>query len=462
MKKNLLRVHWLMTFSTNEDKWNKYRSIKERYNLKIYHSSHVELANELIEYLDVMEQVTDAYCDIYSPLSPNAFGEFSPEIRSHIREVSVRLRRLGIRFPFLPLLIAVRLRMPSEPEAYYQVANLSEKIIFRIYSLAGSRSNWGRGHLYRLANNLYTKSNMRLDTLLNEMTRLVEWYCPDKRLDEFFKSETYNWYAMGGIGYLLFEYDRSLAKAANHPQVEWDDLFGDAKRQTIEHILPKDASHPYWKTKFDEETHRRWVNDIGNLTLTFDNSNLSNKAFPDKRGIAGTKNCYASSKLFIEQELAQHDDWTADQIIQKRERILSWAKDRWHVPPYQTVVHQTLVTTSAEQRLIDEAENKGFKLEFCLLLETMRKFPVHLRMQKNWWGVSVTPKDNKRICLFWFGPDLYWFQDRDMIERHLIVPATQVDEIMGSEKNRYLKQDEVDDLITRLYQILDRIQAGNR
>jgi hypothetical protein len=461
-EESLLRVHWLMAFNTDEDKWDKYRSIKERFNLKKYLNSPVELANKLIEYLDVMEKVTNAYCDIYGPLSPNAFGEFAPEYRIPIREVSEQLRRLGIRSPFIPLLIAVRLRMSSDPEAYYRVAELSEKIIFRVYALAGSRSNWGKGHLYHLAYNLYTKNNTQLENLLNEMTRLVDWYCPDKRLEDIFKSETYNWYAMGKIGYLLFEYDRSLAKAANHPQVEWDYLFGDAKRQTIEHILPQDASHPYWKAKFDEERHRRWVNDIGNLTLTFDNSNLSNKAFPDKRGVAGTMNCYASSKLFVEQELAQSEDWTEGQIIQRRERILIWAKPRWYVPPYQTNVYQTTETTSAEERLIQGAETNGFREEFCLILDTIRKFPVYLRMQRNWWGVSVTPRDDKRISLFWFGPDLYWFQDRDLIERHLKIPAAQIDEIMGNEKHRYLKPEEVDDLVTRLYQLLDRIQASSK
>lgn len=464
-EENLLRVHWLMAFDTNEENWQQYRSIKAIFSFKKLRDDPDRFAQELTHYLAILEQVANAYCDIYTPLLPNAFKEFQPEVRARIQDVSIKLCRLGVRSPFFPLLIAVRLTMASEPEAYYRVAELSEKIIFRMYALAGSRSNWGRGHLYRLAHELYQKGGGKADPLLNEMTRLVDWYCSDKKLEEIFSSDGYNWYAMERIGYLLFEYDRHLARAARHPQVAWEDLFGDVKRQTIEHILPQDASKPYWTERFDEEAHQRWVNNIGNLTLTFDNSSLSNKSFPDKRGNPGTKNCYASSKLFVEQELAQYMDWTEDQIIQRRDRILSWARERWYIQPYQPSKkgsNGTKENSAPGEHLTNAARNNGYLEEFELLLETLRKFPVHLRMQRNWWGVSVTPPENKSISIFWLGPDLYFSYEASLIEKYFRVPAPKAVEILGPQQNRNLKPVEVEDLVADLNRLLEVLNTSQR
>jgi hypothetical protein len=70
---------------------------------------------------------------------------------------------------------------------------------------------------------------------------------------------------------------------------------------------------------------------VGNLTLTYDNSALSNKSFPDKKGAPGEDGCYAGSQLFMEQRLARYEDWTPDTIEERRERIEAWAMARWHV-----------------------------------------------------------------------------------------------------------------------------------
>ena len=74
------------------------------------------------------------------------------------------------------------------------------------------------------------------------------------------------------------------------------------------------------------------MHDIGNLVLTKDNSSLSNKPFPDKKGAIDAEGpCYATSSLFQERELAPLDDWTPEAIDERRARLLDWAKRRWHV-----------------------------------------------------------------------------------------------------------------------------------
>ena len=108
-------------------------------------------------------------------------------------------------------------------------------------------------------------------------------------------------------------------------------MSGDKK--TVEHILPQSIENqPYWKERFDIETHEKYRHDIGNLALTRDNSFLGNKSFPHKKGkkFSGER-CYANSLLLQENELTKWDEWTVNSIDERRRNLLTWAKGRWHV-----------------------------------------------------------------------------------------------------------------------------------
>jgi hypothetical protein len=108
------------------------------------------------------------------------------------------------------------------------------------------------------------------------------------------------------------------------------------KEDTIEHVLPQAwDTGGYWAARFSPEEHERWLHDIGNLTLTYDNSALGNKPFPEKKGTGGQPCCYASSTLFIEQALARDEDWTPETIQARRQKILDWAAQRWEVVPIE-------------------------------------------------------------------------------------------------------------------------------
>jgi hypothetical protein len=59
----------------------------------------------------------------------------------------------------------------------------------------------------------------------------------------------------------------------------------NATRATIEHIMPQTLSEA-WRKELGPEydvLHERWLDTIGNLTLTGYNSELSNKSFKEKR-----------------------------------------------------------------------------------------------------------------------------------------------------------------------------------
>ena len=80
------------------------------------------------------------------------------------------------------------------------------------------------------------------------------------------------------------------------------------------------------------EARKRFTHDLGNLSLTHQNSSYKNKPFPDKRGKVNADHpCYANSSLFMERSLCSFREWNEKSIIRRRKEIIKWALQRWHV-----------------------------------------------------------------------------------------------------------------------------------
>ena len=79
------------------------------------------------------------------------------------------------------------------------------------------------------------------------------------------------------------------------------------------------------------------MHDIGNLSLTFDNSSYNNKPFKLKKGSPGDSTpCYANSSLFMERDLAKYKEWTITELTERRKEILDWISQRWAMELPQT------------------------------------------------------------------------------------------------------------------------------
>jgi hypothetical protein len=78
-----------------------------------------------------------------------------------------------------------------------------------------------------------------------------------------------------------------------------------ASSRTIrEHIYPQPPTDPYWKQRFSEADAATYLNDLGNLCLTKDNSSYRNYSFDKKKGEPGqSTRCYANAGLRQESEL---------------------------------------------------------------------------------------------------------------------------------------------------------------
>lgn len=385
----LLRSHWLMAYDHLRKNWDGSRSIKARFNLRHREvapstpdvqkmieavmalpeceratfvmslpenqrasfltwlrdeNDHTALLQNLIEYSRTLETAALAFCDIQRPARTDAFAAWKsdPILRKKVIAASERLRRIRVLAPFLPLLIAARLRFPADGHRYLELVELCEIFAFRVYRLHRYRSNAGQSSLFRYGRLLYSGEHT-LEDVLAHLRGLLLYYSPAKDYQEEFaldeaKNEWYQWY---GLKYFLYEYEEYLAKG-QAPRLSWDDLERLDLEKTIEHVLPQTPNDPYWTQRFSEAARLKWTHDVANLSLTAHNASYGNKPFPDKKGSPGSSHpCYANSNLFMERALAAYQDWDEQALAARRQAIVNWALKRWHVEEVAPVEPET-------------------------------------------------------------------------------------------------------------------------
>lgn len=326
----LLRSSWLMAYSYFTKDWGGYSSIKERFNLKKYSKKEDKLLKDLTNYVEILRQSCIAYCDVLAPYHDESYKKFHdlPEIRKKLQRKTEKLSRIGNRVPFLPLLMAARIRFPDDHGFYEDLLDICEKYAFRIYRIQRSRSNTGQSNLFKQGFDLF-KGHVSPKFVLRNIKRSLLNYSPDENFKIFFHPGL-DWYNFHGLKYFLYEYEEHLSRGKG-VLLPWDKLVSKDKKDSIEHILPQTWTRSYWKEKWKKEDVDLFLHDIGNLTLTFDNSVYSNKPFPEKKGRPGKPDSYATSNLFQEKELALYSMWTVNALKKRRKKVIDWAIGRWEV-----------------------------------------------------------------------------------------------------------------------------------
>lgn len=104
---------------------------------------------------------------------------------------------------------------------------------------------------------------------------------------------------------------------------------------TIEHILPQNPSTDWYKNSSKTEIERlkdKYLHTIANLTLSGNNSELSNKTFLNKRD---ADKGYKNSRLFLNKYLANIDDWNEQTILERLKIITERTLKIWYYPDIQ-------------------------------------------------------------------------------------------------------------------------------
>lgn len=90
----------------------------------------------------------------------------------------------------------------------------------------------------------------------------------------------------------------------------------DLKNATIEHIMPQTLSSAW--ADIDNKEHKEYLHTLGNLTLTFDNSKLSNLGFNEKKQILKD-----TSRLSMNTELAKYPNFGIKEIKERANSLLN-------------------------------------------------------------------------------------------------------------------------------------------
>lgn len=97
----------------------------------------------------------------------------------------------------------------------------------------------------------------------------------------------------------------------------------------IEHIMPQKISAE-WKKELGKDSeliHQKYVNTLGNLTLTAYNPEYSNRSFPEKKNM---KKGFKESKLYINSDLVNFDKWGEIEIIKRAKKLAKIAINIWN------------------------------------------------------------------------------------------------------------------------------------
>lgn len=141
----------------------------------------------------------------------------------------------------------------------------------------------------------------------------------------FYMEDVYNWKSKNKV-YLL----ERLENYDNHEKVDIQRLL-ESNELTIEHIMPQTLNKSWRKMLGDnyEEIYNKYLNTIGNLTLTGYNSFMSNKSFHEKRDM---ENGFKDSRLKLNKYIASIDNWTEKEILNRIEMLYNIALNVWEYP----------------------------------------------------------------------------------------------------------------------------------
>ena len=428
----LLRVHWFMTYDPLVRNWQRSQSIKNRFDIRQYRTDLSKLLIKVQDYLVGLRATCSAYCDILRPGRYNAFSDFKQDqlLQQKIQHTGERLGRIGSIADLLPLLTAVRLT--ANGEEMLRVLELCECFAFRVYRLGNRRGNTGQSRLYRTGYEHFKNSDFGQTEY--RLRWFVHHYFSDARFEGSFSEDDNYWYGWSGLKYFLYEYEQYKADERGiMVRMPWEELV--RKKDTIEHILPQTMDRGgYWQARFSTEEHQHWVHDIGNLTLTYDNSSLSNRPFKSTGNRGGKKEMYATSILLTEQEIAGFEDWTVEAIRQRREEIKQWAEQRWYVekPPPREKGKKKKRTTYSMAEFEKQAKNNGVGDLFRSLLDTFAEYGIGVRFYR--FSFTFTPPGNRqyRLGVIWIHPNRIHLRNKPwMFHRFLDITPEKTDEILG-------------------------------
>lgn len=139
---------------------------------------------------------------------------------------------------------------------------------------------------------------------------------------------------------------------------------------TIEHIFPQNPD-AIWKQTLSPEDYKalseKYLNTIGNLTLSGNNGKLGNKGFIAKKTMNddGGEQGYIYSRLWLNRRLKELEKWS---VVEVEERAQEISKRFLQIWPAPTVSLENLASND-EINIFDAEDPKHKKLEYAVFFD---------------------------------------------------------------------------------------------
>jgi len=136
---------------------------------------------------------------------------------------------------------------------------------------------------------------------------------------------------------------------------------------TVEHIFPQNPETG-WRSGLDPDDYsllgEKYLNTVGNLTLSGNNGRLGNKTFLDKRDMNenGGEQGYRFSRLWLNRDLQGLERWGVEQVEARTERIAKRFLEVWPAPN----VGVAAGADSDEVNIFDAEEPRHKRLEYAV------------------------------------------------------------------------------------------------
>ena len=139
--------------------------------------------------------------------------------------------------------------------------------------------------------------------------------------DDEFRESFQRYRAYANVDRCKFLLETIEAQHSHKEQATFD-------RATIEHVLPQTLSDEWRSTLGDraDEIYDKWLDLLGNLTLSAYNSELSNKPFSEKKKLLG------DSHFEMNQWIAARDSWTEADLLERTDELFTRARLIWVRP----------------------------------------------------------------------------------------------------------------------------------
>ncbi len=192
----------------------------------------------------------------------------------------------------------------------------------------------------------FNKKEVSSDYLIKEIDDFVDTFISRKDNIEDIISNLKNggFYKWIGLKYFLYEYEMSLKNKTKtyREKINWyefensdiSDIEDEKDYITVEHIYPQKPKKGCWTSQFEnysDKEKRLLKNSLGNLVPLSERKNiaLENDCFVAKKQQTGKMVGYKYGS-YSEIEIADFDDWTAKEILERGLKLLAFWERRWN------------------------------------------------------------------------------------------------------------------------------------